>query len=78
MNKLDRVVWLIGERVPWWVLITAPLLVLAAFPDNLATRIIALVVGWAAMVIVLAHRAIEHRLATAADLWVAADQDHWR
>lgn len=72
-RKLDRAVWRIGERVPWWLWVLTPVGMLETWPDALAAQVLALVTALLGAVITFAHREMEREVIQLATLWAADD-----
>lgn len=72
-RRLDRAVWRIGERVPWWMWVLAWAEILATWPDALAAQVLALLTAWVGAVITHAHSEMERKVIHLATLWAAGD-----
>lgn len=75
LSRLDVAVWRIGERVPWWWRALAPVAVLLLGPHTVSTGVVALVLGWAAIIVTGTHSAVNRRLLDIVDRWTAAPPD---
>lgn len=72
-RRLDRAVWRIGERVPWWMWVLAWAGILATWPDALAAQILSLLTALMGAVIILAHGEMEREVIHLATLWAGGD-----